>query len=47
MTPSTSACSTALRSTPSLRGPEDIFVESDIEVMISTMKSVNATAVPA
>jgi type I restriction enzyme R subunit len=29
------------------RGPEDIFGESDIEVMISTMDSVNATAVPA
>jgi type I restriction enzyme R subunit len=28
-------------------GPEDLFPEVDIEAMITTMHSVNATAVPA
>lgn len=28
-------------------GPEDIFVEIDIDAMLSTMHSVNATAQPA
>jgi type I restriction enzyme R subunit len=28
-------------------GPEDLFLEVDIDAMITTMHSVNATAVPA
>jgi type I restriction enzyme R subunit len=28
-------------------GPEEIFQDTDIEAMITTMQSINATAVPA
>ncbi len=29
------------------RGPEDIFADSEIDAMVSTMNAVNATATPA